>query len=166
MVGAYASTLLSGNGSTAVVYGDLRDPDTLLANPQLRGTLDLSQPTGVMMTAVLHFVADQSDPWALVQRYMSAVAPGSYLALSHGTSDRLLPSAVQTGEDLYARSTANLYMRPRADVERFFTGLELQPPRPGAEPEVTYAGLWGAEDLTAADSDGSRAIYCGVARRP
>jgi hypothetical protein len=27
-------------------------------------------------------------------------------------------------------------------------------------------GLWGAEDPDAADTDGSRAIYCGVARRP
>jgi hypothetical protein len=31
---------------------------------------------------------------------------------------------------------------------------------------ITYVGLWGAEDLDAADTDGSRAIYRGVARRP
>jgi len=51
-------------------------------------------------------------------------------------------------------------------VERFFDGLELVPPYKTADPAVTYAGLWGAEDLDAADSDGSRAFYCGVARRP
>ncbi len=39
-------------------------------------------------------------------------------------------------------------------------------PQPGAEPGITYVGLWGAEDLRAADSDGSRAAYCGVARKP
>ena len=40
------------------------------------------------------------------------------------------------------------------------------PPYPGAGPAVTYAGLWGAEDPVAADTEGSRGIYCGVARRP
>jgi hypothetical protein len=166
MVGAYASTLLAGNGTTALIIADLQDPDTLLASPQLHEMLDLSQPVGVMMTAVMHFVADDRDPWGLVSRYMAAVAPGSYLALSHGTLDRMDPSAIQTGKDLYARSTANLFMRPRADIERFFAGLELQPPRPGAASEITYVGLWGAEDPDAADTDGSRGIYCGVARKP
>jgi hypothetical protein len=166
MVGAYANTLLAGNGTTALVIADLRDPDTLLSSLRLHEMLDLSQPVGVMMTAVMHFVADDRDPWALVSRYMAAVAPGSYLALSHGTLDRMDASAIQTGKDLYARSTANLFMRPRADIERFFAGLELQPPRPGAAAEITYVGLWGAEDPDAADTDGSRGIYCGVARKP
>jgi hypothetical protein len=166
MVGAYANTLLAGNGTTALVIADLRDPDTLLSSLRLHEMLDLSQPVGVMMTAVMHFVADDRDPWTLVSRYMAAVAPGSYLALSHGTLDRMDAGAIQTGKDLYARSTANLFMRPRADIERFFAGLELQPPRPGAAAEITYVGLWGAEDPDAADTDGSRGIYCGVARKP
>jgi hypothetical protein len=50
-------------------------------------------------------------------------------------------------------------------VTRFFEGLELVPPYADAEPAITCAGLWGAEDLEAADTDGSRGFYCGVARR-
>jgi hypothetical protein len=165
-VAAYASALLAGNGTTALVIADIRDPDTLLASPVLQDTIDLTAPVGVLMTAVLHFVADGSDPWGLVARYMAAVAPGSYLALSHGTADRMPPAAVQAGRDGYARASADVYLRSKAEVEKFFDGLELQPPRPGAVPEVTYAGLWGAEDTEAADSDGSRGIYCAVARRP
>ncbi len=166
MVGAYAGMLLAGDGTTALVIADLRDPDEVMASPRLRDLLDLSRPVGVMMTAVLHFVADDGDPWGLVARYMAAVAPGSYLALSHGTADKMDPSAIRTGEDLYSRSTSNVHFRSRDQVERFFAGLELQPPLPGIKPEVTYAGLWGAEDLSAADTDGSRAIYCGLGRRP
>jgi hypothetical protein len=37
---------------------------------------------------------------------------------------------------------------------------------PGAGPAVTFAGLRGAEDFELADTDGSRWLYCGVARRP
>ena len=51
-------------------------------------------------------------------------------------------------------------------VVSFFDTLELVPPYPGAKPEVTYAGVWGAEDPELADSDGSRWLYCGVARKP
>ena len=51
-------------------------------------------------------------------------------------------------------------------MERFFDGLELVSPYPGADRLITYVGLWGAEDIEAADTEGSRGIYCGVARRP
>jgi hypothetical protein len=64
-----------------------------------------------------------------------------------------------------SRATANVYPRSRADVARFFEGLELVEPYENAEPTVTYAGMWAAEDPEAADTDGSRGFYCGVARR-
>jgi S-adenosyl methyltransferase len=166
IVGAHASALLAANKSTALVVADMRDPDTVLASPVLRGAIDFSAPVGLLMTAVLHFIPDDGDPWGLVAGYLNAVPPGSYLGLSHGTLDRMPPDQIQAGRDGYARSSANVYMRPKADIVRFFDGLELQPPRPGVEPEITYAGLWGAEDVDLADSDGSRAIYCGVARKP
>jgi hypothetical protein len=68
--------------------------------------------------------------------------------------------------DTLEKADLALYLRPKAEVERFFAGLELVPPYDGAKSGVTYAGLWGAEDLEAADTDGSRSVYCGVARRP
>ena len=108
------------------------------------------------MTAVVHFVADERDPWGLVARYLAAVAPGSYLALSHGTYENLPPRSVQAGLDTYANATEHAYLRSRAEVERFFDGLELVAPYEGAGPGLTYVGLWGAEDPEAADSDGSR----------
>jgi hypothetical protein len=120
---------------------------------------------GVLLTDVMHFVPDEQDPWSLVATYMAAVAPGSYLALSHGTAENLPPSQIQATEDAMANATTNVYPRPRAEVERFFEGLELLPPYEGAQPAITYAGVWGAEDVEVADSDGSRGFYCGVARR-
>jgi hypothetical protein len=166
MLGSLAGELSPGNGSTAVIQADLREPGRVLGHPGLRGHLDLAQPTGLLMTAVLHFVADDRDPWDLLARYAGALAPGSYLALSHATADGLPPRTVQQGSEVFARSALPVHPRTRAQVTRFFDGLELVPPWPGAAPAVTYAGLWGAEDLVAADSDGSRAFYCGVARRP
>jgi hypothetical protein len=166
MVAAYSSALLAADGSTTVLTADVREPDVLLGHRKLRALIDLNQPVGVLLTAVMHFVADESDPWGLVARYMAAVGPGSLLALSHGTYEKMPPNMVRAGLEHYENATERLYVRSKAEIARFFDGLELVPPYEGAEPALTYVGLWGAEDVEAADSEGSRALLCGVARRP
>jgi hypothetical protein len=166
LVRVHASALLINAGSTRLVTADLRDPDGVLSHPQTRELIDFSQPVGLLMTAVLHFVADGSGPHGLIARYVAELAPGSYLALSHITADQKPPAAVQTIRDIYADATEQVYPRSRAEVERFFDGLELVPPYEGSAAAVTYVGEWGAEDPDMADSDGSRWAYGGVARRP
>jgi hypothetical protein len=166
IVAAHGAPLLAADGSTALITADVRDPDAILDHPELRRLIDFSQPVGVLMTAVVHFVADGSDPWSLVRRYMTATAPGSYLALSHLTHDRVPPQITEAGLEVYQRTASNIYARSRDEVTRFFDGLELAPAQPGGERAITFVGLWGAEDVAAADSDGSRHFYCGVARRP
>jgi hypothetical protein len=166
MVRAYAGELLTDSRLTTFVFADLRDPDQVLGNRQLRDLIDFTKPAGLLMTAVLHFVADSADPWGLVARYAQALAPGSYLALSHVTADNVPQRGVQTGLAVYEKATENIYLRPKAEVERFFAGLELVPPWPGEGARLVYMGEWGAEDPGLADSDGSRWGYAGVARRP
>jgi hypothetical protein len=164
MVRAYASELLSGNGTTAVITADLREPDSILNAPALQALIDFDQPAGLLMTAVLHFVADDADPWALAARYAGAMVPGSYLALSHITHEGLPPRLVEEGVQVYQQGDG-VYPRSREQIERFFSGLELVPPYPGAEPTITHIGLWGAEAPELADSDGSHWWFGGVARR-
>jgi len=166
MIGLLAGELSAGNGTTEVIQADLCEPDRVLDNPHVRTLIDFTEPAGLLMTAVMQFVADERDPWALVARYAGAVAPGSYLALSHSTADRLPPRVVRAWAEAYERATQRAHARSQAEVARFFEGLNLVPPWPGAQPALTYPGLWGAEDPVAADSDGSRAFYCAVARRP
>ena len=108
MVRAYACELLAHDGTTAVITADMRQPDTVLNDPGLRRLIDLDEPVGLLMTAVLHFVADDNDPWGLVARYMGALAPGSYLALSHATYDRLPPALVQASSEVYAQAGSRL----------------------------------------------------------
>jgi len=166
MVRVHASSLLTGAGNTRFITADVRDPESVLGHPQTRELIDFGQPVGLLMTAVLHFVADGSDPHGLVARFVAELAPGSYLVLSHITADQKPPAAVQAILDIYAHATEQIHMRSRAEVERFFDGLELLPPYAGAAARVTYVGDWGAEDAVLADSDGSRWSYGGVARRP
>ena len=157
--------LLSGDASTTVITADLRDPGGILGHPDLRALIDFGEPAGVLMTAVLHFVADSSGPRGLVARYMGAVPSGSYLALSHITADKLPPRSVQAMYDAYSNANHQMHLRARDEVERLFDGLEIEPPWEGAAPAITYTGQWGAEAPELADSEGSRWCYCAVARR-
>jgi hypothetical protein len=164
LVALYASQLLAADGTTAVVTADLRDTATVLADPGLRAVIDLAEPVGLLATAVLHFVPDHDDPWAALRRYTSALTPGSYLALSHFTADNMPPAPVRSGTEVYGQVAAGLFPRTRAEVMRFFEGMELEPPHPGAGPVLSYVGTWQAEDPATADTDGSRGLYAGVAR--
>lgn len=163
---AHAEGLLSKAGHTKVILADLRHPDDVLGNPELCSLIDFRRPVGLMMTWVMHFVAPELDPWGLVARYLRALASGSYLALSHVTDDKTPPRSVAAATDLYSRASEQLYFRCRADVQRFFAGLEMVSPCPQTRAAVVHTGEWGADDAAQAESDGSHWSYCGVGMRP
>ena len=165
MVLAHARSLLEGTDNTVFVTGDFREPEGILKNPEVRALIDFDQPVALILAAVVHFVLDEQRPYDHLRTYLDAFSPGSYLALSHITADRVPPEGAQAFLDVYNNSSSPGCFRTKSEVERLFDGLEFVAPFDGAGPGVTYAGLWGAEDTEAADSDGSRWIYCGVARR-
>jgi len=149
-----------------VLWADLRAPESILDSAAVRELIDPGEPTGVLMTAVLMFVPDAADPWGLVETYLKTVLPGSYLALTHLTDDAKPPVAVDAFHQVFDHATEQMHFRSKAQVARFFNGLEVVPPYEGAAPELTYSGLWGAEDVQLADSDGSRWLYCAVGKKP
>jgi hypothetical protein len=158
--------LLNRVPGTAFIAADICEPASVLSHPKLRRLIDVRKPVGVLATAVMHLIDDEADPWRLVDQYMTAFAPGSYLALSHGTSDHYDSHQLELVKAIYRNADGQYHPRPRADVRRFFDGLELVPPYPSARPEVTYGGLWGAEDPVLADDASARWFYAGVARKP
>ena len=166
MVRAYSAQLLADDGTTAVLTADVRDPASILDSPELRTVIDLTRPVGLLMTAVLHFVADDADPCSLVRRYVEALAPGSYLALTHGTCTGLPRRLIDAGIETFASSTASFRLRDREYITRFFDGLEIVPPSADALPAVVHPGAWDADDLHLSSSGGSLWWLGAVARRP
>ncbi len=130
MVELYSQTILD-EGSVSVLCADLREPDAILSHPSVRALLDSGEPTGLLMTAVLMFVSDGSDPWSLVSRYVRAVGPGSYLSLSHITDDAKPPVAVDGFRRVFDHATEHMYFRSKTAIARFFDGLEIVDPVPG-----------------------------------
>lgn len=166
MVEAYRGETGGLDETVGVICADLREPAVIGDHPSVLALIDPGQPTGLLMTAVMTYIADESDPHDLVASYVRHLAPGSYLALSHLTHDAKPPATVAGCRSVFDSATEYPYPRSRREVARFFDGLDLVPPYSGARPEITYCGIWGAEDVALADSEGSRWLYCGVARIP
>jgi hypothetical protein len=162
---AQSLEILDGNGNATALRGDLRDPAAILDHPETRRLLDLDQPVGLLLAAVLHFVNDDTVAYDAVDRLLAALAPGSYLAISHGSVPAEHDLAQeQEAEGIYrSRTTSPLRLRDRAEVQRFFDGLEL------AEPGLIWVPLWRpAPDDPAdfADDPAECSILAGVARLP
>jgi hypothetical protein len=161
----HAQSLLTSSGDTAVMLADLRDPAALLTAVHLDGLIDLAEPAGLLCTAVLDHVPEDGDPHECLARLVSALAPGSYLAVSHLTADHRPAAAVAALAGACAGSRY-LHPRSRAEVARFLDDLDMLPPYEGGDPGLFHAGLWDAEDPDAADDDSSQWWWAGVARVP
>jgi S-adenosyl methyltransferase len=124
----HARALLTSDprGETAYISADIRDTETILR--EATQILDFTQPVAVMLLAVLHFIPDSDDPHGIVARLMQAVPPGSYLVVSHASSDIMVPT-VEAGAEIYnEHSAVSINLRTEQQVARFFDGLELVPP--------------------------------------
>jgi trans-aconitate methyltransferase len=123
---------------TIVVEGDIREPEKILGDKQLREHVDLDRPVGLICAAILHFVRDEEDPWGIVRTFRGQLAPGSFLAVSHVThgEDERQDVGTLAGAELYAETTAPFVVRSRAEIGRFFEGFAL------VEPGLVAADEW------------------------
>jgi hypothetical protein len=159
MVVTHSRALLAGD-NTVAVQADLREPERILAHPEVRQLIDFDQPVALLLMAILHFVPDDEDPFGIVARFRDALPAGSYLAISHGTRD--IPARPDMSpeemtemgtkvERLYQLTTASLVTRTHAEVERFFDGLDLLDPgvveiqrwRPDGRRPMLPGGFYG-----------------------
>lgn len=156
----HARALLTSTpeGRTTYVDADLRDADRILTTPELADNFDLSRPVAVLLLAVLHFLDDDADPYGIVEKLMAPLPSGSFLVVSHTTAD-FDPESWARFNEIMRRQGITTRMRSRAEVARFFTGLDL------VEPGVVPLLRWRPEreePLT----DAQVALYGGVARKP
>jgi hypothetical protein len=154
MVVRHAEAILGGSLTAAVVRGDVREPWELFARPTVRTLINLAEPVAILLVAVLHFVEDQEDPWAVVNCYKDLMAPGSFLVISHVTADHLSEDAARQARAAYAGASAPGVARTREQIAGFFGGLDMVAPGlvdvsewrpdhigPLPGPAVFYAGI-------------------------
>jgi S-adenosyl methyltransferase len=157
----HAAALLTSTpeGATAYVEADARDPAGIVRKTS--GPLDFGQPVAVMLLVTLQNVADSDDPHGIVAGLMSAVAPGSWLVLSHPARDIHPEIMAEMASRLNARQrqSEHVNFRDRDAIGRFFDGLELVPPG------IVQPHRWRP---TPGDPGPDHEItaWCGVARKP
>ncbi|MGW2146347.1 SAM-dependent methyltransferase [Nonomuraea bangladeshensis] len=160
----HARALLCGRPGTVVVQGDLRKPRDIIDHPEVLGAIDFSQPVGVLLVAVMHFVAEADRPREILATLREAMAPGSYLVLSHGV---LAPSgprraAGRRATEVYERSNAPLTLRERGRILELFDGFALE------DPGLVWLPEWHPEPADTVDfvaAPDSSLTLCGVARK-
>ncbi len=129
---AHAQALLTSGpeGVTDYLDADLRDPDLILE--EAGSTLDFDQPVALVLAAILHFVEDEAA-YDAVARLTGALAPGSYLILSHLTVE-LNPQTGKKAANSYSESGLKFFLRSKHEILRFVAGNGLEPVEPGIVP--------------------------------
>ncbi|WP_031465048.1 SAM-dependent methyltransferase [Sciscionella sediminilitoris] len=156
---AHSRMILEDNDRAGVVQADMNDPETILSAPETRELLDFSQPVGLLMVGVFHFVFPDKDPVNLIRRYREALAPGSWLVISHFTSD-LEPEEMAAIVEVMKGSRDPIHPRSKAEIEELFTGFDL------VDPGIVATSLWRPDGPLAPGEDPKRAgILAGAGRK-
>jgi hypothetical protein len=149
LVLVHARALLVGTAQGAIDYinADVHDPDTIVR--EAARTLDFTQPVAVMMLGILNFVMDTEEARAIVRRLMDAVTSGSYLALTHPTTELGGEANVAAMAFWNEHAAPPIRARTGAEITRFFDDLDLLEPglvscarwRPGTGQAGTAASV-------------------------
>ncbi|MDK9497045.1 SAM-dependent methyltransferase [Streptomyces katrae] len=132
MVVAHGRALLEGDGSTAVVQGDLLHGPDLFNHPRVDSLIDFSRPVAVLLASVLHCVPDGDEPYEAVHRLVAGLPAGSFVVLSQWASE---DHQVREGVTRFMhRVTHEAWGQVRSadEISRFFAGMMLMDPGLGA----------------------------------
>jgi len=128
IVVTHNEALLATRDGVITIRGDIRDPDSVLAHGALAGCLDFGQPVAVLLLSVLHFISHEEDARGIIAKFRERLAPGSYLAISVGTSDGADPDMLAEATQTYAGARMPFTLRTRAQIMDLFDGFDLVEP--------------------------------------
>ncbi|HJQ45282.1 MAG TPA: SAM-dependent methyltransferase [Amycolatopsis sp.] len=160
---AVSRAILADNPGSTCVHGDVREPDAILDNSEVRSLLDLERPIGLLLLSVLPFVLEDAAP--LVDRYLERLAGDSYLVLTHiipPDDDRIRQSQEQTTRHYNSSVRQSARTRTREELRALFGGTELV--SPGLVPVPDWRPL-NAHKYVPDENDPARAVLVGAVGR-
>jgi len=128
IVVAHNDALLATRDGVITIRGDIRYPDSILAQEALATCLDFSRPVAVLLLSVLHFISREEDAPGIIAKFRERMAPGSYLAISVGTSDGADPDMLAETTQTYAGARMPFTLRSQAQLLDLFEGFDLVEP--------------------------------------
>jgi hypothetical protein len=157
LVHARALMISSAEGRSEYISADLRDARSILQEPVLLDTLDLTQPVGLTLIAILMLLADEDDPWDMVAALREAMPSGSVLAITHPTAD-FAPGQVEQAVAAATGAGMTLVARTQDEVQRFFGDWEM------LEPGLVPVSSWRPDEPV--ENPEAAYYWAGVARKP
>jgi len=128
IVVAHNDALLATRDGVITIRGDVRDPDAVLADEALAKCIDFDEPVAVLLLGVLHFISLEEDAPGIIARFRGRMAPGSYLAVTLGTSDGADPEMLAEATETYAAARMPFTLRSRDQIMDLFGGFSLMEP--------------------------------------
>lgn len=159
---AYSRRSLRDVPQAAAIQADARDPEVILAHPEVERLLDFTKPVAVLLVALLHFVIDDAEAARLVRVLRDRLPAGSYLVIAHGADESAPREAIERTGHVYARTSSAARPRSLRTIAGYFEGLEL------VEPGLVYAPLWRPDNPADPfqDQPERSGILVGVGRKP
>ncbi len=81
-----------------------------------------------MLLGIVNFIVDDQQAHAIVERLVGALPAGSYLAMTHPTTEVHSEKAAEVTRRWNESGAAPICTRSRQELARFFDGLELLEP--------------------------------------
>lgn len=140
VVHVHANALLVSSPGVTSMLGDIRQPDLIIERLRSEQLIDFDRPVAILIVGVLHYVMDDEDPAGIIARLRDELAPGSYLAFTHG-SDDTHKDFIERSSDSTAGSSSQPRYRTEEEVTRLLDGFET------LGPGVVPVQDWLDEDL-------------------
>lgn len=154
VVFVHCNALMGNHPAVSALHADVRHPADLLNRLETESGIDFTQPVAVTMVGVLHFVMDEEDPAGLLAHYRDALAPGSYLAFTHG-ADISHPEIIERTSKDAMNTSSQVKYRSCEEVTAFLDGFE------NLDPGVVPLQRWLDDDLP----DTRLVLYGAVGRK-
>ncbi|MCR6482048.1 SAM-dependent methyltransferase [Amycolatopsis sp. OK19-0408] len=149
---AHSLMLLKGNSHAAALEADATDTEAVLGADVTKRLLDLDKPVGLLAITLGHYLPDVSE---IFKHYRDALAPGSYLALTHLTNDFAVLNDPKIAETM-RQTQDHILPRTEAEVLALFDGFDL------VEPGLTTSANWRPDRLAAVVDPEEDGLYAGV----
>ncbi|HLL66672.1 MAG TPA: SAM-dependent methyltransferase [Micromonosporaceae bacterium] len=159
----HGRALLEENERTHLIDADIFEPRQVLDNEVVREHLDFSQPMALYQCGTLHHYTG-SRYADIMREYIDALAPGSYVALSHFFDPETAEDSAlaRRMEDIFLHSPMGSgTFRTRGQIEDMLPGLDL------VEPGLVRCAEWRPDGaLPEPLPSVSRCIVGAVGRKP
>ncbi|GAB2989980.1 hypothetical protein GCM10017788_13340 [Amycolatopsis acidiphila] len=166
---AHGRALLEENENVHMVEADIFTPSAVLKNDIVVKHIDFSQPVVLLHVGTLHHFEGDGGP-AVMQEYIDALAPGSYVVFSH-FYDPEVPELTQLAkriEEILVHGPMGAgRFRTKDEIVAMLPGLEIIKPNATTAPGLVACDEWWPDGPRLTPL--SKAAHCIagiVARKP